>query len=74
LVLIQTRSVGRADFPLFRPSAKCPGRAKKANKASIPRYRQGKAGKKANKASVPRKLRPQILILSKRQVTGAQDE
>jgi hypothetical protein len=38
------------------PAAKCPGRTKKANKASIPRYRQGKAGKKANKASVPRKL------------------
>jgi len=39
---------------------------KNTNKASKPRYRQGKAGKKINKASVPRKLCSQIRILSKR--------
>jgi len=72
LVLIQTRSVGMYIFiHSDRPQTATAGR-KKINKASKPRYRQGKAEKKADKASVLRKLCPQILILilSERQGRG----
>jgi len=61
---------GKAGYRAFDRPPNTPAGLRKANKASIPRYRQGKAGKNTNKASMPGNCAPKSFFSRKDRGVG----